>query len=386
MNIDIKDKPILSWNNISYSVPNLNILKSVNGYAIGGRLLSIMGSSGSGKTTFLDVLCDRTKGGNLNCNICLNGINVTNHRSKLFSYVTQDDQLLNSATVRETLTFAALLRVSNIDEDVLNKRVDTVLNDLGIMHRADSLIGGGEIKGLSGGEKRRVSIGQELVCTTSPLICLDEPTTGLDSFTALNVMTCINDLSKKNNVIVLATIHQPNSNISALFDDLMLMSHGDCVYFGRFNDAVDRFSKVGLTCPIYNNPCDFFITIIDNDTNSQLLVASQNNWFQTLCNENYNNDSIDSENHELLYIKMLQNNKNELSLINNEINNNHTHKEDEVYATSFMHQSKILTIRSWRQWIRDPGNIYLSISYIYLLYIYITSILTILHIYLSIYH
>lgn len=152
MNIELNDKPILSWNNISYSVPNLDILKSINGYAVGGRLLSIMGASGSGKTTFLDVLCDRTKGGNLNCNISLNGINVNKNRSKLFSYVTQDDQLLNSATVRETLRFAALLRISNINEDELTKRVDTVLDDLGIMHRSDSLIGGGEIKGLSGNE------------------------------------------------------------------------------------------------------------------------------------------------------------------------------------------------------------------------------------------
>lgn len=168
-------------------------------------------------------------------------------------------------------------------------------------------------------------------------------------------MSCLKDLTKNKNVIVLATIHQPNSNISSLFDDLMIMNKGECVYFGRFDDAVDRFNKVGLTCPIYNNPCDFFISIIDNDDNSQLLFNSQNNWFQSLCTDNFNNDNIDCENHELLYIKMIQSNKTELNSINNESNNNDINKENEAYATSFIHQSKILTIRSWRQWLRDPG-------------------------------
>ena len=129
------DQHFLYWNNVNYTVNdplqgNLPIIKEVSGYAKGGRLLAIMGSSGSGKTTLLDILCNRILANKRTGTILFNGKETKGLNS--FAYVPQQDLLLNTATVRETLETAAKLRISNIKTKDLNERIEIVLNDLGL--------------------------------------------------------------------------------------------------------------------------------------------------------------------------------------------------------------------------------------------------------------
>ena len=117
-------------------------------------------------------------------------------------------------------------------------------------------------KGVSGGERKRTSIGVELI-TDPSLIFLDEPTTGLDSFTAASVMETLNDLAKSGRTII-TTIHQPNSDIFLSFDRLLLMARGKIIYFNEAKLAVDYFGSLGdkFKCPEWLNPADFFMDMI----------------------------------------------------------------------------------------------------------------------------
>ena len=278
----------------------------------------------------LDILCNRKSDGNdeISGNVYING---ARRGSQRFSYVPQHDLLLNTATVRETLTTAAQLRLPHLTAAEVTSRVDGVLSELGLTHRADALVGGGEIRGLSGGERRRVSIGQEIVSSQNPVLCLDEPTTGLDSTTAESVMTCLRDLARHQGTIIIATIHQPNSNITALFDDFMLLSHGQCLYLGPYSDAVARFSQAGCECPLYCNPTDYFISVAATASHTEKLVAAQHEHFQSL------RATASSSVYKAFQI---------------------TSSEDPPstsYAASTLTQISILMLRNVRQWLRDPG-------------------------------
>jgi len=117
------------------------------------------------------------------------------------------------------------------------------------------------IKGVSGGERKRTSVGVELI-TDPSLIFLDEPTTGLDSFTATSVMEMLRDMAKKENRTVISTIHQPNSDIFELFDYLSLLARGKTIYFNHANKSVDYFTGIGFQCPEMSNPCDYFMSMM----------------------------------------------------------------------------------------------------------------------------
>jgi ABC-type multidrug transport system ATPase subunit/ABC-type multidrug transport system permease subunit len=336
---------IITWRDLNYSVETktqgrLQILDSVSGTAKSGRLLAIMGSSGSGKTTLLDCLCGRVMGGSLSGSISMNGEDVKRLQA---SYVPQQDLLLNTATVRETFETAALLRDFTITRAELDSRIESILEDLGLKHREHALIGGGEVRGLSGGEKRRTSIGQELVSSQSRILCLDEPTTGLDSSTAESVMSCLKDLAHRKGIIVICTIHQPNSTITALFDDFILLSGGRVAYCGVFNEAVERFSNCGFKCPMYCNPTDYYIRVVGDRASADTLVSAE----RTFWKEKY------------LHISQ----KVSSSLSTTDFVDT---KPTWSFYRSFF-EIRILTQRAFRQWFRDPG-MFLSelIQYIFL--------------------
>jgi len=159
-------------------------------------------------------------------------------------------------TVRECLEFAAKLKLPLYSQE----RVDELLEDLKLVKCQNTKIGGPLIKGISGGERKRTSIGVELISNPS-LIFLDEPTTGLDSYTAVQVMRTLKRLAKSGRTII-QTIHQPNSEIFQLFDKLLLLAQGKIIYFNDQDKSVDYFSSIGFKCPELSNPSDYFMSIM----------------------------------------------------------------------------------------------------------------------------
>eukprot|EP00357_Protocruzia_adherens_P017121 CAMPEP_0115022330 /NCGR_PEP_ID=MMETSP0216-20121206/31477_1 /TAXON_ID=223996 /ORGANISM="Protocruzia adherens, Strain Boccale" /LENGTH=688 /DNA_ID=CAMNT_0002394975 /DNA_START=150 /DNA_END=2216 /DNA_ORIENTATION=- len=240
-----------------------DILQDLNGHAYPGEFLAILGPSGAGKTTFLNYLSGRLRGMealDVSGKITLNDIprNETDFAA-LSAYVMQDDILYETLTVRECLWFSARLRVKGTDEE-RNHKVDTIIEELGLTACANTKIGGKLIRGVSGGERKRTSIGVELV-TDPPLLFLDEPTTGLDSFTALTIMEVLRKQAAKGRTII-STIHQPSSEIFTLFDKLMLMMNGHIVYHGPISRSIEYFGEQGFPCPALTNPADYFMKVI----------------------------------------------------------------------------------------------------------------------------
>lgn len=224
-----------------------------------------MGASGAGKTSLLNILADRIyiKGNiKLSGNIMFNDVVPVNKEmfSRYGGYVQQDDVLFSHFTVREALTFAARLKLK-ADEDEQNKLVERIIFDLGLTLQANSQIGDSRRKILSGGERKRCSIGVELVSDPS-IILLDEPTSGLDSFKAQSICALLNGLARTKGKTILATIHSPSSEAFFYFDKLILMMDGYIVYQGDAKQSVQHFKMIGKPVPRFANPADFFMKVL----------------------------------------------------------------------------------------------------------------------------
>lgn len=155
----------------------------------------------------------------------------------LQAYVTQEDILLGTLTVRETISYSAQLRLPNsMTKDEIDSIVDATILEMGLQDCADRLIGNWHLRGLSGGEKKRLSIAVEIL-TRPRLLFLDEPTSGLDSASAFFVIQTLRSVARDGRTVV-SSIHQPSSEVFALFDDLFLLSGGEAVYFGEAKMAI----------------------------------------------------------------------------------------------------------------------------------------------------
>ncbi|KAB8337194.1 hypothetical protein FH972_021496 [Carpinus fangiana] len=253
----------LHFENVSYRVGGRQILSGVQGAIHPGEIMAIMGSSGAGKTTFLDLLARKNKRGVGSGNFYINGEQVPDSEFRSFvGFVDQDDTLLPTLTVHETILDSAMLRLPK-DMPFVTKeqKVEDVERQLGIFHIRDQLIGSEDTnRGISGGEKRRVSIACELV-TSPSILFLDEPTSGLDAYNAYNVVECLVNLVKTYNRTVIFTIHQPRSNIVALFDRLVLLAKGRTVYSGSFSKCQQYFDSIGYACPPGFNIADYLVDL-----------------------------------------------------------------------------------------------------------------------------
>eukprot|EP00889_Picochlorum_renovo_P006098 jgi/Picre1/33128/NNA_008454.t1 len=184
------------------------------------------------------------------------------------AYVTQDEVLIGTLTVEETLLFAARLRLPmSMAASEKKKIVDSVIQELGLESVKNTYIGNWHIRGVSGGQRRRVSIGCELV-TSPTLLFLDEPTSGLDSAAAYHVMASVRRLTEGCRTIV-TVIHQPSSETFELFDKLCLLAAGDAVYFGDALRAEDMFAAAGLSVPSTRSAPDHFLHCINRDFESE---------------------------------------------------------------------------------------------------------------------
>ncbi|KAJ2078248.1 hypothetical protein H4R24_004615 [Coemansia sp. RSA 988] len=274
-------QPILSWKNLNYDVKvkggTRRILEGISGSIYPGELVAIMGASGAGKTTLLSILSGRVQGGRLEGDIRFQGAKRNPHTFKrLLAYVEQEDMMYPSLTVEETLMASAQLRLPNgkyLLEDK-KERVSTVMRQLRLSQVKDSMIGGGGMRGVSGGERKRVSIGTELV-TDPSILMLDEPSSGLDSSSAEMVVALTKEMSRKRNLCSLMTIHQPSTEMVALFDKLILLAQGKLVYMGPADQAVAYFERLGY--PSTNpNPANFFIDLMTIDfTSTEAMQKSE---------------------------------------------------------------------------------------------------------------
>lgn len=254
----------LYFSNVAYNLNGKEILSGIQGMAHPGEITAIMGASGAGKTTFLDILARKNKRGNVMGEFYVNGEKVSDADYKnATGFVDQEDTMLPTLTVHETILTSALLRLPrDMTRAAKEQRVFEVEKQLGIYHIRDSLIGSeeGKGRGISGGEKRRVSIACELV-TSPSILFLDEPTSGLDAYNAYNVIECLVTLAKSYKRTVIFTIHQPRSNIVALFDRLILLAQGKTVYSGPLHQCQDYFDQIGYSCPPGFNIADYLVDL-----------------------------------------------------------------------------------------------------------------------------
>ncbi|XP_069000478.1 ATP-binding cassette sub-family G member 8 [Embiotoca jacksoni] len=234
-----------------------------------GQMLAVIGSSGCGKTSLLDIITCRDEGGTMaSGQILINGKpNTPQLVKKSIAHVRQDDRLLPHLTVRETLSFVAKLRLpTHFTQAQRDQRVDDVIAELRLRQCAHTRVGNDYVRGVSGGERRRVSIAVQLLWNPGILI-LDEPTSGLDSFTAHNLVITLSRLARGNRLVLLS-VHQPRSDIFQLFDLVVLLSSGSAVYCGAARDMVPYFTALGHPCPRYCNPSDFYVDLISIDRRS----------------------------------------------------------------------------------------------------------------------
>ncbi|KAK8132346.1 ABC-2 type transporter [Apiospora kogelbergensis] len=254
----------LYFENVAYDLNGKRILDNIQGMAHPGEIMAVMGASGAGKTTFLDILARKNKRGEVSGDFYINGEKVTDADYKnVIGFVDQEDTMLPTLTVHETILISALLRLPrDMGRAAKEQRVWEVEKQLGIYHIRDSLIGSeeGKGRGISGGEKRRVGIACELV-TSPSILFLDEPTSGLDAYNAYNVVECLVTLAKTYKRTVIFTIHQPRSNIVALFDRLMLLAKGKTVYSGSFAHCQEYFDSIGYACPPGFNIADYLVDL-----------------------------------------------------------------------------------------------------------------------------
>ncbi|TYK16457.1 ABC transporter G family member 14 [Cucumis melo var. makuwa] len=235
------------------------ILNGLSGVVFPGEILAMLGPSGSGKTTLLTALGGRLSG-KLSGKITYNGQPFCGATKRRTGFVAQDDVLYPHLTVAETLLFTALLRLpSSLTAEEKAEAVERVISELGLTRCRNSMIGGPLFRGISGGEKKRVSIGQEMLINPS-LLLLDEPTSGLDSTTAMRIITTVKRLAAGGRTVV-TTIHQPSSRLYHMFDKVVLLSEGSPIYYGSASNAMDYFSSIGFSTSITINPADLLLDL-----------------------------------------------------------------------------------------------------------------------------
>ncbi|KAG8650382.1 hypothetical protein MANES_07G034600v8 [Manihot esculenta] len=328
------------------------ILQGLTAYAQPGELLAVMGPSGSGKSTLLDAL-----GGRLSSNTTQTGEILVNGRKQALAYgtsayVTQDENLVTTLTVREAVYYSAQLQLpDSMSKSEKKERAEMTIREMGLQEAMNTRIGGWGVKGLSGGQKRRVSICIEIL-THPKLLFLDEPTSGLDSAASYYVMSRISSLKSKDGIrrTIILSIHQPSCEVFQLFNNLCLLSSGKMVYFGLASAANEFFTFNGFPCPVHQNPSDHFLKTINKDFERDLEQGLSG----AMPTEEVINTLIrsyeSSETYQQLQKKIAEINEENFGAI----------LEKRSHA-SFLNQCVVLTRRSFVNMYRDIGYYWLRL-------------------------
>ncbi|XP_037492878.1 LOW QUALITY PROTEIN: ABC transporter G family member 11 [Jatropha curcas] len=320
------------------------------------KVLAIMGPiSGCGKSTLLDALAGR-----LTSNVKQSGKILVNGRQETLAfgtsaYVTQDDTLMSTLTVKEAVYYSAQLQLPNsMSKCEKKERAETTIREMGLQDSVNTRIGGWSSKGLSGGQKRRVSICIEIL-TRPKLLFLDEPTSGLDSaasyHVSYHVMNRIVKIAKQDGKTVIASIHQPSTEVFELFHNLCLLSSGRTVYFGPVTMAEQFFSSNGFPCPTLRNPSDHYLRTINKDFDVDIEQGpggcrSTEDVINTLIKSYKSSEIYQDVQHQVAYI----------SKKNGEI------LGKKGSQASFITQCVVLTKRSFINMYRDLGYYWLRLA------------------------
>ncbi|KAM3623826.1 uncharacterized protein V6R79_015978 [Siganus canaliculatus] len=352
--------PTVTFRNLHYCVrerkfcckrgPEKAILKDVSGIMRPG-LNAIMGATGSGKTSLLDVLAGRKDPAGLqHGQVMVDGQKVTTELRLMSAYVVQDDILMGTLTVKENLQFSANLRLSPKlhSKDSKDRKVDEIIEDLGLTDCADTKIGTEFIRGVSGGERKRCSIGMELV-TSPSLLFLDEPTTGLDSNTANSIVSLLHKLSRRGKTVIFS-IHQPRYKIFRQFDHLTLMHKGEVVYAGPADHTLQYFTKLGYQIESFDNPADFFLDITNGEVASTLEKMKTD-------------DSVNQLSLKYRSSRLCQKVQQELEVLDpSAADGEKTQDQNVGYNTSFFYQLQVVCGRTVRNTLRNPQTSYAQLA------------------------
>ncbi|KXZ56662.1 hypothetical protein GPECTOR_1g597 [Gonium pectorale] len=243
-----------------------------------------MGASGAGKTTLLNVLAGFTKSQDkVEGSITVNGLPVDSGKMRRISgFVHQEDVILHTMTVREALVFGAILKLpSTMPRPQKVQRALDIAALLNLQKSLDSMVGSSMLKGISGGEKRRLSLGIEMV-TEPAILFLDEPSSGLDAFNAFKVVHILRSVAHRHGRTILCTIHQPSSEVFHMFDDLIILADGQVegaglgvIYLGEVEGMVDWFGGLGYRCPTYTNPADYlFMEVLNSQVRAEEVTQT----------------------------------------------------------------------------------------------------------------
>lgn len=273
---DRRKNTTLSWKNIGLKIKDRQVLSNVTGQVLSGTVCALMGPSGAGKTSLMNILSGRllnSKTKSIRGEVYVNGnvIDPTVFQSNI-AYVMQEDLLFATATAREALEFSAKMRLPAVvakNKVLVKAIVDGLLDSLGLTHVQNTRIGSERSKGLSGGEKKRVAIGVELV-TNPSLLFLDEPTSGLDSVAAWKVVQILRSLGKATGCAIMCTIHQPSSEIFGAFDKVMMLAQGGVMYNGPVASLTKSFEDFGKPVPANTNPADFLLLVAQTSDESKV--------------------------------------------------------------------------------------------------------------------
>lgn len=276
--INAKTTYTLSVKNLSYtchpkiSLPFLHkpepirILNSVSFSAKSSEILAVVGPSGTGKSTLLNVLSGRALGVKKNFDVKAISINDRHvvdpsQLRRICGFVQQEDSLLPMLTVKETLMFGAKFRLVGTEPNEREARVDKLMRELGLVGVADTFVGDEESRGISGGERKRVSIGLEMI-NDPRILLLDEPTSGLDSSSALQVVELLSTAARRKEQTIVLSIHQPSYRILQRLSSFLILSRGSVVHIGSLESLEDSIARLGMQIPPQLNPLEFAMEIV----------------------------------------------------------------------------------------------------------------------------
>ncbi|KAH8883702.1 ABC-2 type transporter [Thozetella sp. PMI_491] len=342
-------KDIFTWRDVVYDIEikgePRRLLDHVSGWVKPGTLTTLMGVSGAGKTTLLDVLAQRTTVGVITGDMFVNGKPLDSSFQRKTGYVQQQDLHLETASVRESLRFSAMLRQpSSVSKEEKYRFVEEVIQMLNMGDFADAIVGvPGE--GLNVEQRKLLTIGVELAAKPKLLLFLDEPTSGLDSQSSWAIVAFLRKLADAGQA-VLCTIHQPSAVLFQQFDRLLFLAKGGkTVYFGDIGtnsrQLLDYFESRGARrCGAEENPAEYMLEIANG-------TSGQNQDWHTVWTTSPERLEVEAE------IERLHQERSQQLLQSGAAGEDHAE-----FAMPFYQQLSSVTIRVFQQYWRMPSYIF----------------------------